>query len=141
MLADAMAHVLGIESHEAHQRFIAEQQGRQGIHALNPKEGLQPIEQEVLHNRHHLALNRRALDACHQVDTPSSRMKWKKSSNRAPSSSRYTTSTTCSDTAAARPASHHGAPLANTTVLPGFARSFPMSASWSTSLGVQVSLR
>ena len=40
------------------------------MHALDFKQGLQPIAQEVIHDRHHIALNRLALDAFHQVEAP-----------------------------------------------------------------------
>ena len=69
-LADALADLLGIKADQLHERLVTEQQAGQRMDALNPKEGLQPIEQEVLHDRHHLALNRRALDAFHQADAP-----------------------------------------------------------------------
>ena len=57
-LADTVAHLLGSAAHQAHECFCVEQQDWQGMHALNPQGGLQPSAQEVLHDRHHLALNR-----------------------------------------------------------------------------------
>ena len=67
-LADPMPHLRGIETHQRPQGFSAEPQRRQRMHALDPQQGFQPIEQEVWHDRHHLALTRRALDAFHQVE-------------------------------------------------------------------------
>ena len=69
-LADPVPHLLGMKAHQAHQRFIAAQPGRQRMHTLNPQQGLQPIAPEGLHDRHHLALNRRALDPVHPVGHP-----------------------------------------------------------------------
>ena len=47
-LADPLADLLGIEAHQLHEGFITEQQARQGMHALDPKQGLHPIEQDIL---------------------------------------------------------------------------------------------
>jgi hypothetical protein len=63
-----MPHLLGMETHQVHEGFIAEQQRRQRIHAVNPTQGLQPIAQEGLHTRHPRTLKRLALDAFHQVE-------------------------------------------------------------------------
>lgn len=67
-LADPVPPLLGIAPHPRPEGCIAAQQRRQRMHALNPKQGLQPIEQAILHNRHHRARPRRALDAFHQVE-------------------------------------------------------------------------
>lgn len=40
------------------------------MHALDPKQGLQAVEQEIVDARYHLALDRRTLDVIHQVDDP-----------------------------------------------------------------------
>ena len=61
---------MGLEAHQAHQGLIAEQQGRQGIHALDAEQGLQPVEQDILHARDHLPLDRRALHIVQPVDDP-----------------------------------------------------------------------
>jgi hypothetical protein len=63
-------YLLGTETYQQHEGFIAERQRWQRIHALDPKHGLQTIEQKVLHDRHCLALKRRALDAYHQLEDP-----------------------------------------------------------------------
>jgi len=49
---------------------ITEQQRWQGIHAFDPEQGLQAIEQDVLDERDHLALDGCALDVVQQVDDP-----------------------------------------------------------------------
>jgi hypothetical protein len=58
-LAHPITDLLGIEAHQLHQRFITEQQARQGINTFNPKQSLQPIGQGILDERKH-----RTLDGC-----------------------------------------------------------------------------
>jgi hypothetical protein len=53
-LADAPAHLMGIEADQLHQGLVAQQQDWQGMHAINAKQGPQPIEQDMPHVRHHL---------------------------------------------------------------------------------------
>jgi hypothetical protein len=69
-LAHPMPHLVSIKAYQAHHRLLTEQQGRQRMHTLNAKQHLQPLEQEVLHARHHRALNPLALDMPHQVKNP-----------------------------------------------------------------------
>jgi hypothetical protein len=67
-LADSLPHLVGVEAHQPHQGLIAEQQGRQGMHALHAVQGLQPIKQDILHAWHHHPLHRRPLDIVQPVD-------------------------------------------------------------------------
>jgi hypothetical protein len=53
-----MSDLVGIEADQPHEGFIAEQQGGQGIYTLDATQGLQAIEQHILHAGPHLALNR-----------------------------------------------------------------------------------
>jgi hypothetical protein len=72
-LADPLADLLGIEAHQLHQRLIAEQQARQGMHAFDAKQGLQPVEQEVLDEGEHLPLDGCPVDLFqqgHDFDRP-----------------------------------------------------------------------
>jgi hypothetical protein len=65
-LADALADLLGIEADQLHQGFIAEQQGGQGMHALDVEQRLQPIEQNILHEGDPLPMDGRAMDLLQQ---------------------------------------------------------------------------
>jgi hypothetical protein len=67
-LADPVPHLLRIEADQAHERLIPEQQSCQCVHALDAKQGLQAVEQDILDERHHVALDRYALDVPQPVD-------------------------------------------------------------------------
>src|SRR5918999_1773036 len=72
-LAHSVADLLGIEAHQLHQCFIAEQHRWQGIHTLNAKQRLEPIEQDVLHIGAPLTLDSGAVDLRqqgHHSDAP-----------------------------------------------------------------------
>jgi hypothetical protein len=63
-------YLLGIAAHQAPEGLITEEQTRQRRHALDPKQGLQAIEQEIRDDRHHLALDCRALDVAQLLTHP-----------------------------------------------------------------------
>ena len=67
-LAHPLSHLLRIEAYQAHEGLITAPQRRQGRPALDPKQGVQAIEQAIWDERHHLALDRRALDVAQPVD-------------------------------------------------------------------------
>jgi hypothetical protein len=67
-LAHPLSNLLGIEAHQTHEGLITEQQRWQGIHTFEPTQGLQAIQQDIRDKRHHLALDRRALNVPQQVD-------------------------------------------------------------------------
>jgi hypothetical protein len=69
-LADALADLLGIEAHQRHQGFIAEQPGEQRIHALDAEQRFQPVEQDVLHIGDHRALESGGMDRLQQCRDP-----------------------------------------------------------------------
>jgi hypothetical protein len=62
-----MPHLVGIEPHQTHEGLITEEQGGQRMHTLDPKQGLQAIQQDVLDKGHHLTLDGRALDLAQPV--------------------------------------------------------------------------
>jgi hypothetical protein len=66
-LTHPLPHLLGIEADQALERFIAEEQGWQRMHALDPQQRLQAIEQDIQDDRDHLALDRRALDDAQSI--------------------------------------------------------------------------
>jgi hypothetical protein len=57
-----VADLLGIEPDQLHEGFIAEQQHWQRIHALNAKERLQAVEQDILDEGEHFSLDGRTVD-------------------------------------------------------------------------------
>ena len=69
-LTHAVANLLRIEAHQLHERLIAEQQVGQGIDALNPKQRLQPVEQDILDEGHHRAVDAGAAGVLQQRHHP-----------------------------------------------------------------------
>jgi hypothetical protein len=68
-------HLLRLEAHHAPEGLITAQQSWQRVHALDPQQGLQVVEQERLEAGDHLALDGRALDLTQPVDHPKRRQK------------------------------------------------------------------
>jgi hypothetical protein len=77
---------VGIEPHQAHEGRITHEESGQRMHALDPNQGLQAIQQDGLDEGDHLTLDHRALDIAQPVAYSQLLQKWNTSSNNAPAS-------------------------------------------------------
>ena len=134
-LAHAVPHLVGIEPHQAHARFVAEQQLRQGMHARDAKQALQAVEQRILHHRHQLPLDPLASDVPQHSrwpPTPGERESTHRARPPYPKG-RPRPPTPCGIAAAPRVYHPAGRP-AHTTARPGSRCSLPALVAWSTAL-------
>jgi hypothetical protein len=65
-----LADLLDLEAHQPHQGLITAQQAGQGMHPLHPNQGLHPIQQAILHDGHHRAVDGSAVDLLQQRHHP-----------------------------------------------------------------------
>jgi hypothetical protein len=64
---------VGIETDQLHERFVAEQLAGQGIDALNPKQGLHAVAQDILEERNPVGVDAGAMSLLqqrHHTDGP-----------------------------------------------------------------------